>query len=90
MSKIHISTSLHETSSNEEENELLYIVFIKNNTVSVQFKSSECKWSTFDDAITVTMNNGKFYFFPMTSILYYYIESLKEEEKNEQGRAKSD
>ncbi len=74
-----MSEITNEISCDKEENELLCIALTRSNAMSYDFKSSECKWLIYDDAITVKMNNGKFYFFPMTSVLYYYIESLEEE-----------
>lgn len=76
-----MSKITNEISCDKEENELLYITFIRFHSMGLEFKSSECRWSIFDDQIIVKMNNGRCYHFPMTSILYYYVESLKEEEK---------
>ena len=69
-----------EKEEKKEENELLNIALIRSHTMSHTFKSSECEWSIFDDEIIVKMNYGRCYHFPMTSVLYYYVESLEEEE----------
>lgn len=76
-----MSEITNEISCDKEENELLYIALIRSYTMGYDFRSSECKWSIFDDQIIVKMNNGKCYHFPMSSVLYYFIESFKEEEK---------
>ena len=76
-----MSEITNEASCDKEENELLYITFIRAHSFAMEFKSSECRWSIFDDQIIVKMETGRCYHFPMTSILYYYVESLEEEEK---------
>lgn len=75
-----MSEITNEICCDKEENELLCIAFMKSYSLGREFKSSECKWSIFDDQIIVKMDSGRCYHFPMTSILFYYIESLKEEE----------
>ena len=77
-----MSKITNEVSCDKEENELLCIAFINPNSAAMVFKSSECRWSIFDDQIIVKMKTGRCYHFPMTSILYYYVESLKEEEND--------
>lgn len=76
-----MSEITNEISCDKEENELLHIALIRSYTMSWDFKSSECKWSIFDDQIIVKMNNGRCYHFPITGVLYYYVETLWEEEK---------
>lgn len=77
-----MSKITNEISYDKEEKELLRIAFINPNSVAMVFKPSECKWSIFDDGIIVKMNSGRCYHFPMTSVLYYYTEPLKEEEND--------